>query len=1493
MTLVKDGGICYSFVTNQGNKSLVRYNHGTSFSNNPVSWTNLGGFGMLGDTVMGVKICFDNGQWIGFLNNNNRIVRLNFGSSPGNIPTATLLGPYAMLYTAHALDIIKEGANWVGFLTCSWGNKMVRLNFGTSLLNTPILTDLGIPGSMNMPAPFRIIAESGIWYALVVNFGNNTLTRLTFGNSLFNNPVGVNIGVVCPSIITPGGLALIRDCDNTTGFQLNYSTSSPDLIWRLTFPTGITGTVSGISLGNIGAMSRPNQFSELFRVGDTLFLYNTNRQNFTLTRLRFLPCSNASVPSSMLFNPPPFSYNLPGNYSIQLIVNEGLPDQVSACQNIIVMPPPSVNLGDDFSICPGTVTTLNAGAGFSSYQWSTGATTQSITVGSAGNYWVQVIKFGCIDYDTVGVTVYPEVIVDLGPDPVICEGQTTTFNAGLCAGCSYIWSNLTLGLPNIGTGPTYTTGTAGLYSVKVTSADGCIDGDTLQLFTNPTPILTPLPVSQPLCSGDELVLYLSSNVAGSDFFWTVSVSSPAVSGCFAGTGNVIDQYPTNSSGINESVTYHITTFIGTCIGIVTDYTVIIKPLPVMTIVPPSQSVCSGSYASIALFSNVANTSFYWVASGSSGFVYGFSSGSGSSVYQALYNSGSAIETVTYEISCSAAGCSGILVIYEIPVIPVPNVVVTPPNQTICSGNSTSIALTASSPLTNFSWTATLQTGNISGFSGGIGVSINQLLLNNDFTPGIVNYNITAFIGSCISLPVACPVTINPSPSLTNAGTVSELCSGMYTSIPLLSNIPEAIYTWTAEGSSPDLSGYSSGFGLIIAQQLFNIGFSSQTVTYTVTPNALGCNGEQGIFLAIVHPIPDIYFTPDVTNICTGEAVTIDLQSHMQPVTFSWTAAGSSANITNFSGGSGQSIQQTPLNSGPDPETVTYYVTPFSNGCYGAPVPYIATIYPDPVTLVSTFPSSQCSGEFFSVNLSSATSGTSFTWSASASSPLISGYGDGSGTSIYQELENPSPLVESVTYLVLPFANGCSGDETTIEVFIKPNPDISISPSLQSVCYGQQAQITLSSSFSAAVLSWTATGSSPAVIGYSNGTGNIINQSLFTAGSTSQTVTYAVISELNGCISETVHSVVITYPIPGITVTPAEQSICSGESTSILLQSQLIGTNFLWSASGPTYITGFYNGNGPIIEQFLENSSYIQGSVLYTITPSILTCTGPPEVIIVYVNPKPSVSYSGCNDTITTVSAQPFLLHGGLPHGGIYSGQGVDSDAGLFNPAVSGTGSMVITYSYSNVYGCVENKSSYIHVLPEPAFICGGNLIDVRDGHSYSTFNLPDGKCWMKENLDYGNQIMDLLPQTDNCIPEKYLHTNALVQNQQSFYQWNELLRYEPVAGSQGLCPPAWHVPTSAEWNELLDIYMGPSLAAGWLKDSTLSNGFHAIPMGFIYLDQLWVFSGFPVSGSFFWTSTSSGQTKAMARGMNNINASVSQYIGSRANAFSVRCIKDN
>lgn len=79
--------------------------------------------------------------------------------------------------------------------------------------------------------------------------------------------------------------------------------------------------------------------------------------------------------------------------------------------SLIVLPPVKSAVLKDQTICIEDRTTLDAGPGFDSYEWSTGATTQSISGVSVGAYWVKLQTGKCFTLQQVKVSASQQPVV--------------------------------------------------------------------------------------------------------------------------------------------------------------------------------------------------------------------------------------------------------------------------------------------------------------------------------------------------------------------------------------------------------------------------------------------------------------------------------------------------------------------------------------------------------------------------------------------------------------------------------------------------------------------------------------------------------------------------------------------------------------------------------------------------------------------------------------------------------------------------------------------------------------------------------------------------------------------------------------------------------------------------------------------------------------------------------------------------------------------------
>jgi len=256
------------------------------------------------------------------------------------------------------------------------------------------------------------------------------------------------------------------------------------------------------------------------------------------------------------------------------------------------------------------------------------------------------------------------------------------------------------------------------------------------------------------------------------------------------------------------------------------------------------------------------------------------------------------------------------------------------------------------------------------------------------------------------------------------------------------------------------------------------------------------------------------------------------------------------------------------------------------------------------------------------------------------------------------------------------------------------------PSAQTICSGNVDAIALSSDITPATFSWTVVQTN--VTGATAGTGNAIAHSLIVSGTTSGTAVYTITPVAGGCTGSPITVTVSVISLPIATATPTSQTICSGETTSIALSSNITPATFSWTVV-QTNVTGATVGTGNAIAQTLNVPGTISGTAVYSITPTTGSCAGSPISVTVTVNPLDDASFTYSSATYCQTGANPSPNLTGLT-GGTYSsspaGLTINASTGLISLATSVLGTYTVTYATNGT--CPNTSSVNITITNAPS-----------------------------------------------------------------------------------------------------------------------------------------------------------------------------------------------
>ena len=201
------------------------------------------------------------------------------------------------------------------------------------------------------------------------------------------------------------------------------------------------------------------------------------------------------------------------------------------------------------------------------------------------------------------------------------------------------------------------------------------------------------------------------------------------------------------------------------------------------------------------------------------------------------------------------------------------------------------------------------------------------------------------------------------------------------------------------------------------------------------------------------------------------------------------------------------------------------------------------------------------------------------------------------------------------------------------------------------------------------------------------------------------------------------------------------------------------------------------------------------------------------------------------------------------------------------------------------------------------------LVDSRDSKVYWVGKLPDGNCWMTQNLDLDLSTSKTLTPADTNIPSNWTPSTSTTttisgynnpdtaksynpgdvyyENTSgtdshyyagNYYQWSAATAGYTSTGesTQSICPKGWKLPNQSQFQALID---------SGLTTSNRMNAPYFLVRGGQLAGNLLYFAG---SQGYYWSSISNGSLNASFLALYGGTTHVSN--GNRSLGFPVRCI---
>ena len=963
--------------------------------------------------------------------------------------------------------------------------------------------------------------------------------------------------------------------------------------------------------------------------------------------------------------------------------------------------------------------TVTGGTTAYTYLWYNGITTQDLTGLMAGFYTVTITDFnGCTTTVSSSVSQPPLLTGTTTVTNVSCfggsNGSINLTPAGGTPGYTYLWSNGATVQDPSGL-------MAGTYTVTITDANACTRVVSATVTQSPASVSGTTTVTSVSCFGGangSINLTPAGGTPGYTYLWSNGSTVQDPSGLAAGIYTVTI---TDANGCNATVSATVTmpaeglsvipsqTNVlcnGACNGTATvtvtggtpGYTYLWSPSGGTA--ATASGLCAGTYtclitdangcittqsftitqpavlSSTALQINVlcngGNTGSATVfpAGGTANYTYLWSPGGGTSATATGLSAGTYTCLIT-----DANGCAHTqsVTITEPPALT--SSIISQTNVTCHSGSDGMVTIAPSGGIPNYTYLWSPSGGTAATASG--------------LTAGTYSCLVTDANGCSVTQTV---VITQPDPVVVGAtATPNPICNAGTLTLGVTASVT---YSWTGPNS------FTSNIQNPVITNVSALNAGTYNVSIT---DAAGCLNI-GSVNVVVNPTPDVVATPSSQTICSAASITtMVMTGSVTGTTYAW-SRNNTASVTGIAASGSGNISGTLTNTTAAPVTVTFIITPTASGCPGPAITATVLVNPTPNAVATPSAQTICSGAGIApIVLTGNTSGTTYAWTRNNTANVTGIPASGSGN-ITGSLTNTTSAPITVTFTIIPTANGCTGSSITATVTVNPNAVITISATPNPACIGN---ILYLSAAGGASYNWI--GPAGFASQLQNPARPITSQNQ--AGNYLVTVTSA-----QGCISSSsVNVAVNTLPVGTISATPVPS--CVGTTVQLNATG---GAAYQWS--GPLGFTS--NIQNPV----LNLTSYQQGGE-YSVT--ITNGSGCSIVLKKTVNVlSPPVIKVGYDQTSACAGADLRLFVDGK--GSIsWTGPGGFSST-LSNPVIQNVTTAnagIYTVVVTGPNGCTATSSFNVTIYPLPVSSATASVYEMCEGATVQLFASGSGMTY--------------------------------------------------------------------------------------------------------------------------------------------------------------------